>query len=122
MSEGVSNIFALRPQATKKNLESGEKAIAVTSSLKLKCAITTLRCILIMRLNPSLSIEMSVLRSGERQSDAMLDLFWKGNVCAMLVVRLNRLILLPTGDSRIWSRESGSVSDCCSVNSKFPPV
>ena len=75
MSEGVSNIFALRPQATKKNLESGEKAIAVTSSLKLKCAITTLRCILMMRLNPSLSIEMSVLRSGERQSDAMLDLF-----------------------------------------------
>lgn len=31
----------------------------------------------------------------------MLDLFWKGKVWAMLVVRLNRLILLPTGESNI---------------------
>ena len=99
MSEGVSNILTLRPVATKKNIESGEKAIAVTSSLKLKWAITTLRYMLMMSEKPSMSIDMRVLRSGERQSDAMFDLFWKGSVCAIFVVKLNMLILLPTGDN-----------------------
>ena len=98
MSEGVSNIFTLRPVATKKNFESGENAIAVTSSLKLKWAMTTLRCMLMMSEKPSTSTDISVLRSGERQSDAMFDLFWKGSVYAIFVVKLNMLILLPTGD------------------------
>jgi len=99
MSEGVSNILTLRPVATKKNIESGENAIAVTSSLKLKWAITTLRYMLMMSEKPSTSIDIRVLRSGERQSDAMFDLFWKGSVCAIFVVKLNMLILLPTGDN-----------------------
>lgn len=68
MSDGVSNILVLVPQATKKNFESGLNAIAVTSSLKLKWAITTLRCMFTISEKPSRSIEMRVLLSGLRQS------------------------------------------------------
>jgi len=100
MSSGVSKILAFVPHATKKNLESGENAIAVTSALKLKCAITTLRTILMISAKPSLSIEIKILRLGERHSLAIFDLFWNGSVCAIFVVKLKRLILLPTGDSR----------------------
>jgi hypothetical protein len=100
MSLGVSKILTLSVHATKKNFESGENAIAVTSSLKLKWAITTFLDMLIIKEKPSLSTEIRVLRSGERQRNAMFDLFWKGSVWAILVVRLNMLILLPTGESR----------------------
>ena len=86
--------------ATKKNLLSGEKAIAVTVSLKLKCARTTRLTILIMRAKPSTSILMSVRPSGDKTRRAMLLLFWKGIVVAMFVVKLNTLILLPTGLSK----------------------
>lgn len=80
MSSGVSKILVFVPHATKKNFESGEKAIAVTSARKLKWAITTLRTMLIISAKPSLSTEIKILRLGERQSLAMFDLFWNGSV------------------------------------------
>ena len=107
-SHGVWKILALSPVATKKNLLSGLNAMAETASRKLKCAITTFFVMLIMILKPSVSIEISVCLSGERHSLAIFDLFWKGNVYDMLVVRFIRLILFPTGLSKISSIVSPS--------------
>ena len=120
--EGLSKILHLVPVATKKNLSSGLKEIAVTASLKLKCAMITFFSMLMISANPSTSMLIRMEPSWLRTSFAMFDLFWKGYVRAMLVVRLNVLILLPTALRRIWSFLSAFTSEDSCVNSKLPPV
>ena len=73
--DGLSKILHLVSVATKKNLLSGEKAIAVTVSLKLKWASTTRLTMLIIRAKPSTSMLIRVRPSGDKTSLAMLLLF-----------------------------------------------
>ena len=75
VTDGLSNTLNRFPVATAKNLESGLNVSAVTGSLKLKCAITTCFSKLIIRANPSTSIVINVLLSGERTILSMLLLF-----------------------------------------------
>ena len=72
---GASKILTFVSVATKKNLLSGENAMAVTVSLKLKCAITTRLTILMIRAKPSTSMLIKVLWSGDSSRRAMLLLF-----------------------------------------------
>lgn len=58
-----------------KNLESGENANAVTGALKLKWAMTTFLTKLMNKANPSTSIVMRVLPSGDNSTLSMFDLF-----------------------------------------------
>ena len=120
--EGLSKILHLVPVATKKNLLSGLNEIAVTVSLKLKWAIITFFNMLIISAKPSTSILIKIDPSWLRTSLAMLDLFWKGNVLAIFVVKLNVLILFPTALSRIWSFLSAWTSEDSSVKMRLPPV
>lgn len=96
--------------------------MAVTVSRKLKWARTTFLTMLIMREKPSTSMLIKVRLSGESTSLAMLLLFWNGNVVATFVVKLNKLILLPTGERSSWSIWSALVADLSSVKIKLPPV
>ena len=73
--EGLSKILHLVSVATKKNLLSGEKAIAVTVSRKLKCARTTRLTILIISAKPSTSMLIKVRPSGDSTNLATLLLF-----------------------------------------------
>lgn len=104
MISGLSKILNLFPVATPKNLESGEKVRAVTLSLKLKWAIITCFWKLIIRANPSTSTVMRIFLSGDKTTESIFDLFWKGSVLEMLLKNYYKECFLLT-----WSNQTSSV-------------